>query len=181
MQATRLSIPDVVLFEPKVFEDDRGFFLESFNQARFEAAVQGSGNFVQDNHSRSMRNVVRGLHYQIRQPQSKLVRVIAGSIFDVAVDLRRASPTFGQWVAEELSAANRKQMFIPVGFAHGFAVLSDAAEVLYKTSDYWAPQHERCIAWDDAQLAIKWPLLGPAVTSEKDRSGSSLAEAELFA
>src|SRR3990167_1637895 len=149
MQATKLSIPDVVLFEPKVFGDDRGFFFESFNNRIFEEATGLSRNFVQDNHSRSARNVLRGLHYQIRQPQGKLVRVIAGEVFDVAVDIRKSSPTFGKWVGEILSAENKRIIWVPEGFAHGFVVLTDTAEFLYKTTDYYAPASERCILWSD--------------------------------
>ena len=148
-----LAIPDVILIEPKVFGDDRGFFFESFNQAQFETAIGRKVNFVQDNHSRSAQNVLRGLHYQIQQPQGKLVRVVAGEVFDVAVDIRKSSPTFGQWVGEILSADNKKQMWVPERFAHGFVVLSDAAEFLYKTTDYWTPEHERRIVWNDTSLA----------------------------
>lgn len=181
MKATALEIPDVVMFEPKVFSDDRGFFFESFNHASFERAVRRDTCFVQDNHSRSARNVLRGLHYQILQPQGKLVRVTTGEVFDVAVDLRKKSPTFGQWVGHVLSADNKKQLWIPEGFAHGFLVLSDAAEFLYKTTDYWAPEHERCIAWNDPQLAIDWPLNGSAaIISAKDANGLSLDLADVF-
>lgn len=157
MQATRLAIPDVVLIKPKVFGDDRGFFFESFNQAQFEKAIGRHTNFVQDNHSRSTKNVLRGLHYQIQQPQGKLVRVVQGEVFDVAVDLRKSSPTFGQWVGEILSAENKRQVWIPEGFAHGFVVLSDTAEFLYKTTDYYAPAFERCLAWNDPAVGIHWP------------------------
>jgi dTDP-4-dehydrorhamnose 3,5-epimerase len=181
MKATRLSIPDVVLIEPKVFGDDRGFFFESFNQAQFETAIGRKVNFVQDNHSRSAQNVLRGLHYQIRQPQGKLVRVVAGEVFDVAVDIRKSSPTFGKWVGEILSAENKKQMWVPEGFAHGFVVLSDAAEFLYKTTDYWAPEHERCIVWNDASLAINWYIQGDPVLSGKDAQGATFKTAEVFA
>jgi len=146
MKTTPLAIPDVILFEPTVFGDDRGFFFESFNQASFDAAIGRSATFVQDNHSRSLKNVLRGLHYQIRQPQGKLVRIVAGAVFDVAVDIRRSSPTFGRWVGEILSAENKRQLWVPEGFAHGFVVLSDAAEVLYKATACYAPEHERCIA-----------------------------------
>ncbi len=145
MKATPLAIPDVILLEPKVFGDDRGFFFESFNQAKFEAAIGRHVTFVQDNHSRSVKNVLRGLHYQIQQPQGKLIRVVQGEVFDVAVDIRQSSPTFGQWVGEILSAENKRQMWVPEGFAHGFVVLSDSAECLYKTTGYYAPEHERCI------------------------------------
>jgi len=181
MKATRLAIPDVLLIEPKVFGDDRGFFFESFNAARFAEAVGRRVDFVQDNHSRSARGVLRGLHYQIRQPQGKLVRVAAGEVFDVAVDIRKGSPTFGRWVGALLSADNKRQMWIPEGFAHGFVVISESAEFLYKTTDYWAPEHERCIAWNDPALGIEWPLDGAPVLSEKDRRGALLADAEVFA
>ncbi|MCQ9186793.1 dTDP-4-dehydrorhamnose 3,5-epimerase, partial [Streptomyces sp. IBSBF 2953] len=153
--ATPLAISDVVLFEPKVFGDDRGFFFESFNDAQFSAAVGKEVTFVQDNHSRSVKNVLRGLHYQIQQPQGKLVRVVAGEVFDVVVDIRKSSPSFGQWVGEVLSAENKRQLWVPEGFAHGFVVLSEFAEFLYKTTDYYAPAHERCIAWNDPALDIK--------------------------
>ena len=181
MKATPLAIPDVILLEPKVFGDDRGFFFESFNQGKFEAAIGRQVAFVQDNHSRSAKNVLRGLHYQIQQPQGKLVRVVQGEVFDVAVDIRKSSPTFGQWVGEILSADNKRQMWVPEGFAHGFVVLSDTAEFLYKTTDYYAPEHERCIAWNDPAIAIQWPLGGEPALSTKDRQGKALAEAEHFA
>jgi dTDP-4-dehydrorhamnose 3,5-epimerase len=181
MNATRLRIPDVVLLEPKVFGDERGFFYESFNQARFEEALGKSVNFVQDNHSRSAKGVLRGLHYQIQQPQGKLVRVVAGTVFDVAVDLRKSSPTFGQWVGEILSAGNHRQLWVPEGFGHGFVVLSDSAEFLYKTTDYYAPQHERCVAWNDPELAIDWRLDGAPSLSAKDAQGAPLRSAEVFA
>ena len=180
MKATPLAIPDVVLIEPKVFGDERGFFFESFNQARFEAVIGRSVNFVQDNHSRSVKNVLRGLHYQIQQPQGKLVRVVQGEVFDVAVDIRKSSPHFGQWVGEILSADNKRQMWVPEGFAHGFVVLSDAAEFLYKTTDYWAPEFERSIAWDDPVIAIQWLHDGPPALSAKDMQGKLLADAEYF-
>ena len=181
MKATPLAIPDVVLIEPKVFGDDRGFFFESFNQAKFEAAIGRPVGFVQDNHSRSAKNVLRGLHYQIQQPQGKLVRVVQGEVFDVAVDLRKSSSTFGQWVGENLSAENKRQMWVPEGFAHGFIVLSDTAEFLYKTTDYYAPEHERSIAWNDPAIAIQWPSDVEPVLSAKDQQGKSLADAEHFA
>lgn len=181
MNATPLAIPDVILFEPKVFGDDRGFFFESFNQAQFDAAVGRPVTFVQDNHSRSVRNVLRGLHYQIQQPQGKLVRVAVGEVFDVAVDLRRSSPTFGQWVGAVLSAENKKQLWVPEGFGHGFVVLSEVAEFLYKTTDYYAPAHERCIIWNDPTLAIDWQLQGEPVLSAKDAQGAAFAQAEVFA
>ena len=181
MQATRLAIPDVVLIEPKVFGDARGFFFESFNQRAFNEATGTDHQFVQDNHSRSARGVLRGLHYQIQQPQGKLVRVVRGAVFDVAVDIRRSSPTFGRWVGEKLSEDNHRQLWVPPGFAHGFVVLSDTAEFLYKTTDYYAPEHERCIAWNDPSLAIDWQLDGVApLLSAKDAAGLSLESAELF-
>ena len=180
MQITRLSIPDVLRIEPRVFGDERGFFYESFHQARFDAAVGREVRFVQDNHSRSSSDVLRGLHYQIKQTQGKLVRVTAGSVFDVAVDLRRSSSTFGQWVGEILSAENRAQMWVPEGFAHGFLVLSESAEFLYKTTDYYAPEHERCIAWNDPTLAIDWPLRAPPIVSSKDDKGEPFLMADVF-
>lgn len=181
MQATRLAISDVVLIEPKVFGDARGFFSESFNQRAFNEATGTDHQFVQDNHSRSTRGVLRGLHYQIQQPQGKLVRVVRGAVFDVAVDIRRSSPTFGRWVGEELSEDNHRQLWVPPGFAHGFVVLSETAEFLYKTTDYYAPAHERCIAWSDPDLAIDWRLAGlQPLLSAKDAKGVRLAEAELF-
>ena len=181
MQATRLAIPDVVLIEPKVFGDERGFFFESFNQAQFEQAIGKSVQFVQDNHSRSAKHVLRGLHYQIQQPQGKLVRVVQGEVFDVAVDLRKRSKTFGQWVGEILSAENKRQLWIPEGFAHGFVVLSDTAEFLYKTTDYYAPAHERCILWNDETLAIHWPAGIQPILSAKDAQGKAFVDAEVFA
>lgn len=180
MNATRLSIPDVVLFEPKVFGDERGFFYESFNQARFEEAIGRSVNFVQDNHSRSVQGVLRGLHYQIQQTQGKLVRVASGTVFDVAVDLRKSSPTFGQWVGEILSAENKRQLWVPEGFGHGFVVLSESAEFLYKTTDYYAPQYERSISWNDPDLAIDWQFAGTPSLSAKDAQGTPLRSAEVF-
>lgn len=180
MKATRLAIPDVVLIEPKVFGDDRGFFYESFNQKAFEEAIGYSVKFVQDNHSRSAKGVLRGLHYQIQNPQGKLVRVVEGEVFDVAVDIRRNSPTFGKWVGELLSAQNKKQLWVPEGFAHGFFVLSESAEFLYKTTDYYAPAHERCIAWSDSDLGIEWPAQGTPTLSAKDAVGVALKEAEVF-
>ncbi|GAB4129344.1 MAG: dTDP-4-dehydrorhamnose 3,5-epimerase [Sideroxydans sp.] len=182
MQAIQTSIPDVLILEPKVFGDARGFFFESFNARRFRELTGRTADFVQDNHSRSARGVLRGLHYQIQQAQGKLVRVVAGEVFDVAVDLRRSSPTFGQSVCVHLNAENKRMLWIPEGFAHGFLVLSDSAEFLYKTTDYWAPQHERCIAWNDPTLAIQWPLAGSSpLLSAKDAAGSLLRDAELFA
>lgn len=164
-----------------MFGDERGFFFESFNQAKFEAIIGRQVNFVQDNHSKSAKNVLRGLHYQIQQPQGKLVRVVQGEVFDVAVDLRKSSPTFGQWVGEILSAENKKQIWIPEGFAHGFVVLSDKAEFLYKTTDYWTPEFERSIAWNDSEIAIEWPLSGEPSLSGKDKLACTLANAEHFA
>ena len=181
MKATRLSIPDVVLIEPRVFGDPRGFFFESFNQRAFNEATGTNHQFVQDNHSRSTQGVLRGLHYQIQQPQGKLVRVAQGAVWDVAVDIRKSSPTFGQWVGMELSADNHRQLWVPPGFAHGFVVLSETAEFLYKTTDYYAPEHERCIAWDDAQLGIDWHLTGEPRLSAKDAQGLALAQAQVFA
>ena len=181
MKATPLAVPDVVLIEPKVFGDERGFFFESFNQAQFEQAIGKSVQFVQDNHSLSARNVLRALHYQIQQPQGKLVRVVQGEVFDVAVDLRKSSKTFGHWVGEILSAENKRQLWIPEGFAHGFVVLSDTAEFLYKTTDYYAPAHERCILWNDATLAIQWPAGIQPILSAKDAQGKPFIEAEVFA
>jgi dTDP-4-dehydrorhamnose 3,5-epimerase len=181
MKAIPLAIPDVVLIEPKVFGDDRGFFFESFNQAQFEAAIGKPVQFVQDNHSCSAKNVLRGLHYQIQQPQGKLVRVVQGEVFDVAVDLRKSSKTFGQWVGEILSAENKRQLWIPEGFAHGFIVVSDTAEFLYKTTDYYAPAHERCILWSDTTLQIAWPQGIQPILSAKDAQGKAFAEAEVFA
>jgi len=181
MKVSACAIPDVLLIEPRVFGDDRGFFFESFNQREFREASGLTADFVQDNHSRSARNVLRGLHYQIFQPQGKLVRVVAGEVFDVAVDIRRKSPTFGQWVGEILSADNKRQLWLPPGMAHGFVVLSESAEFLYKTTDYYAPQHERCIAWNDPTLAIKWPsMIGGPLLSDKDAKGLAFQEAEVF-
>jgi dTDP-4-dehydrorhamnose 3,5-epimerase len=180
MKIIPTAIPDVLLIEPSVFGDARGFFFESFNAREFERLTGIKPPIMQDNHSRSARNVLRGLHYQITQPQGKLVRAVAGEVFDVAVDIRRNSPTFGRWVANHLSAENKKQMWIPVGFAHGFQVLSDYAEVLYKTTDYYAPEHERCILWNDPQLGIQWPLAGEPLLSAKDAKGIPFAKAEVF-
>lgn len=180
MQATPLAIPDVIVFEPKVFGDDRGFFFESFNQKVFEEVVGRPVTFLQDNHSRSAKGVLRGLHYQIKQPQGKLVRVTSGEVFDVAVDLRKSSATFGQWVGVHLSAENKKQLWIPEGFAHGFVVLSENAEFLYKTTDYWAPEHERSLAWDDTSVGIEWPMSGQPVLSAKDQKAVSFDVAEVF-
>lgn len=183
MKLVPTAIPDVVIFEPKLFGDERGFFFESFNERRFMelANIQENVRFVQDNHSRSAMNVLRGLHYQIQQPQGKLVRVVVGEVFDVAVDIRKSSPTFGKWVGATLSADNKRQMWIPPGFAHGFVVTSESAEFLYKTTDYWAPEYERCLAWNDPAIGIDWPTSVAPVLSEKDRNGKLLAEAEVFA
>ena len=181
MQIQKTDIPDLLIIEPKVFGDDRGFFYESFNERRFAELTGVNPRFVQDNHSRSGRNVLRGLHYQIRQPQGKLVRVTAGEVFDVAVDMRRSSPTFGRWVGVTLSAENKRQLWIPEGFAHGFVVTSESAEFLYKTTDYWAPEHERSVRWDDPTIGIQWPLEGTPQLSAKDQAGGPLAEAETFA
>jgi len=181
MKATRLAIPDVVLIEPKVFGDARGFFFESFNQKAFNEATGTNHVFVQDNHSRSSQGVLRGLHYQIQQPQGKLVRVARGRVWDVAVDIRKSSPTFGQWVGAELSEDNQHQLWVPPGLAHGFVVLSESADFLYKTTDYYAPEHERCIAWNDPQLAIRWPYEAEPRLSAKDAQGLMLAQAEVFA
>lgn len=175
------DISDVLIIEPKVFGDERGFFFESFNQRVFAEKTGVSAEFVQDNHSRSAKNVLRGLHYQIQQPQGKLIRVAMGAVFDVAVDIRKSSPTFGQWVGCLLSAENHRQLWIPAGFAHGFLVVSDVAEVLYKTTDYYAPQHERCILWNDPDLAIEWPLSSATpILSGKDKGGQALKNAEVF-
>jgi dTDP-4-dehydrorhamnose 3,5-epimerase len=180
MKATPLAIPDVILLEPKILGDDRGFFFESFNKEKFEAAIGRHVTFVQDNHSRSVKNVLRGLHYQILQPQGKLVRVVQGEVFDVAVDIRQSSPTFGQWVGEILSAENKRQMWVPEGFAHGFVVLTDVAECVYKTTDYFANEHERVLAWNDSALNIDWLLTDTPILSTKDQSGTSLKSAEVF-
>ncbi len=180
MKATRLAIPDVILLEPKVFGDSRGFFFESFNQKAFQQATELDVAFVQDNHSRSAKNVLRGLHYQIHQPQGKLVRVVRGAVFDVAVDIRKSSPTFGKWVGAELTEDNHHQLWVPPGFAHGFVVLSDSADFLYKTTEYYAPEHERCILWNDPALAINWPVDQP-VLSAKDQQGKLLADSDHFA
>lgn len=181
MLATPTAIPEVIVLEPKVFGDDRGFFFESFNAKAFAEATGLKRNFVQDNHSKSAKNVLRGLHYQIQQPQGKLVRVVQGEVFDVAVDLRKSSKTFGQWVGVHLSAENKKQLWVPEGFAHGFVVLSDAAEFLYKTTGYWAPEFERSIAWNDPTIGIQWPIQGEPTLSAKDAQAKPLAEAEHFA
>jgi dTDP-4-dehydrorhamnose 3,5-epimerase len=180
MRVVPTAIPEVLVIEPQVFGDDRGFFYESYNERAFAKATGIDVRFVQDNHSRSARNVLRGLHYQLRQPQGKLVRVTAGEIYDVAVDIRRGSPSFGKWASVVLSDTNRKMCWVPPGFAHGFLVTSDHAEVQYKTTDYYAAEHERCIAWNDRSLGIAWPLRGEPVLSAKDRAGLALARAEVF-
>jgi dTDP-4-dehydrorhamnose 3,5-epimerase len=181
VKVTPTAIPDVLIVEPKVFGDERGFFYESFNQKAFDEALGRHVEFVQDNHSRSVKGVLRGLHYQIQQPQGKLVRVVRGAVFDVAVDIRKSSPTFGRWVGLELCEEDHRQLWVPVGFAHGFLVLSDTAEFLYKTTDYYAPEYERCIAWDDPRLAIEWPSVGsdPAL-SAKDAAARPLRLAEVY-
>ena len=180
MIITPTALPDVLLIEPKVFGDARGFFFESYNRHAFAEAAGLDVDFVQDNHSRSAQGVLRGLHYQIQQPQGKLVRVVAGAVFDVAVDIRKASPTFGQWLGIELSAENKKMIWVPPGFAHGFLVLSESAEFLYKTTDYYAPSHERAIAWNDPDIGIAWPLAAAPLLSAKDQAGRRLKEAEVF-
>ncbi|MDD5579578.1 MAG: dTDP-4-dehydrorhamnose 3,5-epimerase [Methylobacter sp.] len=180
MIITALDIPEVLIIQPKVFGDSRGFFLESYNQQAFNKATGLDLYFVQDNHSRSAKGVLRGLHYQIRQPQGKLVRVVRGSVFDVAVDIRKKSPTFGQWVGVELNEENHRQIWVPPGFAHGFVVLSETAEVLYKTTDYYAPEFERSIIWNDPAIAINWPIQEEPQLSAKDKAGLPLAQAEVF-
>ncbi|AGF79937.1 dTDP-4-dehydrorhamnose 3,5-epimerase [Desulfocapsa sulfexigens DSM 10523] len=180
MKITATAIPDVLLVEPTVFGDDRGFFYESYNERKWQELTGIQTRFVQDNHSRSSKNVLRGIHYQIQQPQGKLVRVVIGEVFDVAVDLRQSSPTFGQWVGEHLSAENKKSLWVPEGFGHGFLVLSEVAEFLYRTTDFYAPEHERCIAWNDPDIGIDWPLDGDPLLSEKDKNGGSLSTAECY-
>lgn len=180
MQIHSTSIPEVLIFEPKVFGDERGFFFESFNEQKFNELTGKTEVFVQDNHSRSAKNVLRGLHYQIQHPQGKLVRVVSGTVFDVAVDIRKSSATFGKWVGVHLSAENKRQLWIPAGFAHGFVVLSEHAEFLYKTTNYWAPQYERSIRWDDPQVGIDWPIDAEPMLSEKDKAAKLLAVAEVF-
>jgi dTDP-4-dehydrorhamnose 3,5-epimerase len=180
MKATPTALPGVLVIEPAAFGDARGFFFESWNQRAFDALVGREVRFVQDNHSASVRNVLRGLHYQVRQPQGKLVRVILGEVYDVAVDLRRSSPTFGQWVAERLSAQNRRMLWVPEGFAHGFVVTSERAEFLYKATDYYAPEHERTLLWNDPALAIPWPVEGEPLLKPKDAAGTPLAGIEAF-
>lgn len=181
MNVIKTAIPDLLIIEPKVFGDDRGFFFESFNRRRFAELTLRDVDFVQDNHSCSAKNVLRGLHYQIKHPQGKLVRVTQGAVLDIAVDIRKGSHTFGKHVALELSAENKRMLWIPEGFAHGFLVLSERAEFLYKTTDYWFPEHERCIRWDDPALAIDWRLQGMPALSVKDSQGKLLSEAELIA
>lgn len=181
MNIIQTEIPEVLIIEPKVFGDARGFFFESFNARAFSDATGLAPVFVQDNHSRSRKNVLRGLHYQIRQPQGKLVRVAAGEVFDVAVDLRKSSPTFGRWAGTVLSAENKRMLWVPEGFAHGFLVLSESADFLYKTTDYYAPAHERCVIWNDPDIGIRWPLSGDPVLAAKDIAGKRLADAETFA
>ena len=180
MQVTPTAIPDVLVIEPKVFGDARGFFYESFNQQAFNEATGLNLNFVQDNHSRSAKGVLRGLHYQVQQPQGKLVRVVRGAVFDVAVDIRKGSPTVGKWEGIELTEDNHKQLWVPPGFAHGFVVLSDSADFLYKTTEYYAPEHERCIAWNDPEIGIQWPLASEPSLSSKDQQGIALREAVTF-
>ncbi|TDF67709.1 dTDP-4-dehydrorhamnose 3,5-epimerase [Cupriavidus sp. L7L] len=178
LTVTPTALPEVLVIEPQVFGDSRGFFMETFNARAFEQAIGMRPTFVQDNHSSSMRNVLRGLHYQVRHPQGKLLRVIAGEVFDVAVDVRIESPTFGQWVGVTISAANKKQLWIPEGFAHGFLVLSEQAEVLYKATDYWYPEHERTLLWSDPSVGVRWPLQGTPILAGKDAAGKLLAEVE---
>ncbi|UHS58224.1 MULTISPECIES: dTDP-4-dehydrorhamnose 3,5-epimerase [Agrobacterium] len=180
MNVIPLDIPDILLFEPRVFGDERGFFFESFNQAHFNRAVGREVSFVQDNHSLSARGVLRGLHYQIRQPQGKLVRVVEGEVFDVAVDLRRSSPTFGRWIGQVLSAENKRQLWVPAGFAHGFLVTSETAQFLYKTTDFYSPENERAVIWNDPTLNIAWPLTASPIVSKKDTAADAFDTAELF-
>ena len=180
MQVHATAIPDILIIEPKIFNDERGFFYESFNARRFAELTGVMATFVQDNHSKSAKNVLRGLHYQIEQAQGKLVRVIAGEVFDVAVDVRKSSPTFGQWVGITLSAVNKRQVWIPKGFAHGFVVTCESAEFLYKTTDYWAPEHERSILWNDPVIGIEWPFGLTPTLSAKDQKGKLLADADVF-
>ncbi|MDI1230187.1 MAG: dTDP-4-dehydrorhamnose 3,5-epimerase [Methylobacter sp.] len=181
MKVIQTAIPDLLILEPKVFGDQRGFFLESYNQQTFHDLTGVAATFVQDNHSRSGKNVLRGLHYQIKQPQGKLVRVTAGCVFDVAVDLRKSSATLGHWVGVELSGENHRQFWVPPGFAHGFLVLSEQADFLYKTTEYYAPEHERCIRWDDPDIGIDWPQNYVPVLSAKDAQGRTFGDAEVFA
>jgi dTDP-4-dehydrorhamnose 3,5-epimerase len=180
MKIIKKDIPEVLVIEPDVFGDDRGFFFESYNKNVFHDATGTDTEFVQDNHSRSGKNILRGLHYQIKQPQGKLVRVVSGEVFDVAVDMRKSSPTFGRWVSEYLSAENKKQVWVPAGFAHGFLVMSESADFLYKTTDYYSPENERCIRWDDATLAIDWPCKDKPLVSDKDNEGVDFTSADFF-
>ncbi|WP_126455360.1 dTDP-4-dehydrorhamnose 3,5-epimerase [Sulfuriflexus mobilis] len=180
MNVIETKIPDLLILEPRVHGDERGFFMESYNRKTFSDVLGGDVDFVQDNHSRSGKNVLRGLHYQIQQPQGKLLRVVKGRIFDVAVDLRESSPYFGKWDGIELTEDNHRQIWVPPGFAHGFLVLSDVADVLYKTTDYYAPEHERCIRWDDPEIGIDWPMEGEPALSTKDKEGMAFSDAELF-
>ena len=180
MNIIKTSIEGLLTIEPKVFGDDRGFFFESFNRSRFAELTGLDVDFVQDNHSRSAKNVLRGLHYQIQHPQGKLVRVVQGAVLDIAVDIRKSSPTFGKYVAMELSAENKRMFWVPEGFAHGFVVLTESADFLYKTTDYWFPEHERCIQWNDPELAIDWKLSQAPAVSAKDAQGKPLAKADLF-
>ena len=180
MKVTVGELPEVLVLEPRVFGDERGFFLESYNQRVFRETTGIDANFVQDNHSRSARNVLRGLHYQLKQAQGKLIRVVAGEVFDVAVDLRRSSPRYGRWMGQRLSADNKRMLWIPPGFAHGFLALSEFAEVLYKATDYYTPEHERCVLWNDPDIGVDWPLTGLPLVSEKDSRGVALKHAETF-
>ncbi len=180
MHVTETSFPEVLIIEPRVFGDERGFFFESFNRKVFVETVGLTADFVQDNHSRSAKGVLRGLHYQIQQPQGKLIRVVRGSVFDVSVDIRKSSPNFGRWFGVELSEKNHRQLWVPPGFAHGFLVLSELADVLYKATDYWRPEYERCIRWNDPSIEIDWPLTGEPTLSVKDAQGNNLADAEAF-
>ncbi|KUY82179.1 dTDP-4-dehydrorhamnose 3,5-epimerase [Burkholderia sp. RF4-BP95] len=181
IQVTATALPEVKVIEPKVFGDARGYFYESFNAREFAEQVEPGIVFVQDNHSRSSKGVLRGMHYQVRHAQGKLVRVVEGEVFDVAVDIRKHSPNFGKWVGLVLSAENHRQLWIPPGFAHGFVVLSDAAQFLYKTTDYWFPEHERCIVWDDPEIGIEWPIDAAPILAPKDAAGKRLSEAEVYA
>jgi dTDP-4-dehydrorhamnose 3,5-epimerase len=180
MKVVQTAIPDVLIFEPRVFGDERGFFLESWNAREFDSAVGVKVQFVQDNHSRSRRGVLRGLHYQVKQPQGKLVRIAKGRVFDAVVDLRKSSATFGQWVSTELSEDNHRQFWIPPGFAHGFLVLSESADFIYKATDYYAPEHERCLIWNDPAVGINWPVNMEPILSAKDRAGLPLRDVEVF-
>jgi dTDP-4-dehydrorhamnose 3,5-epimerase len=181
IQVTATALPEVKIIEPKVFGDVRGFFFESFNAREFDEHVEAGVEFVQDNHSRSAKGVLRGLHYQIRHAQGKLVRVVSGEVYDVAVDIRRSSPNFGKWVGVRLSAENQRQMWVPPGFAHGFVVVSESADFLYKTTDYWFAEHERSIAWNDPQIGIDWPIEGEPQVAAKDAAGKRLVDADVFA